>query len=503
MTHSLTSEQFLELVAKSGLVEASALTGLESRVRDQLDGELPQKAERLADLMIRKDLLTTWHVEKLLSGKYKGFFLGNYKLLGHIGTGGMSSVYLAEHTRMGDKRAIKVLPKSRVNDATYLARFQLEAKAIASLHHPNIVLAYDIDNDGDVHYIVMEYVDGIDMQQIVKNDGPLDMSFAAEMVAQAAHGLDHAHANGVIHRDVKPANLLIDKSGNVRLLDMGLALVDTEDEQSLTVVNNENVLGTADYLAPEQALNSHSVDHRADIYGLGCTLYFLLTGQPPFSDGTLAQRIARHQKEMPKSIREIRTDCSGELEGICVKMIQKDPRYRYQSAKEVAVALENYVAKAPKPVNVGVAVGGNALVTDEGSSSISLDEVRDSSLREGDTLSSKVDDTLSSSKNVLDREVSELTSNQSGRLVSVKPRPDLMDGSFIDLQVESGYVESESELSNSGNAQANREPTPSGDDLRFQYRRRKQVDPLLLAALVTALFIIAVTLGFMLARVIG
>ena len=121
MTHSLTSEQFLELVAKSGLVDASALTGLESRVRDQLDGELPQKAERLADLLIRKDMLTTWHVEKLLSGKYKGFFLGNYKLLGHIGTGGMSSVYLAEHTRMGDKRAIKVLPKSRVKDATYLA----------------------------------------------------------------------------------------------------------------------------------------------------------------------------------------------------------------------------------------------------------------------------------------------------------------------------------------------------------------------------------------------
>ena len=128
MTHSLTSEQFLELVAKSGLVDASALTSLESRVRDQLDGELPQKAERLADLLIRKDLLTTWHVEKLLSGKYKGFFLGNYKLLGHIGTGGMSSVYLAEHTRMGDKRAIKVLPKSRVKDATYLARFRLKPR---------------------------------------------------------------------------------------------------------------------------------------------------------------------------------------------------------------------------------------------------------------------------------------------------------------------------------------------------------------------------------------
>ena len=148
--------------------------------------------------------------------------------------------------------------------------------------------------------------------------------------------MEHAHSKGVVHRDVKPANLLIDKQGSVRLLDMGLALVVAGDQESLTVANNENVLGTADYLAPEQALNSHDVDHRADIYGLGCTLYYLLTGKPPFSDGTLAQRIAKHQTEMPTPIRQIRSDCPGELEGICVKMIQKDPRYRYQSAGDVA-----------------------------------------------------------------------------------------------------------------------------------------------------------------------
>ena len=165
----------------------------------------------------------------------------------------------------------------------------------------------------------MEYVDGLDLQQIVKRDGPMDASTAADAIAQAARGLAHAHSKNVIHRDVKPANLLIDSRDVVRLLDMGLALMGAEDEESLTVANNENVLGTADYLAPEQALNSHEVDHRADIYGLGCTMYFLLTGQPPFNQGTLAQRIAMHQKEMPVPIRTIRKDCPGELEGICCK----------------------------------------------------------------------------------------------------------------------------------------------------------------------------------------
>ena len=503
MTQSLSSDRFLELVASSKLVEESALAKLEKRVRDQLDGRLPNRVEKLSNLLVRQGLLTDWHVEKLLAGKYKGFFLGNYKLLGHIGTGGMSSVYLAEHTRMGDQRAIKVLPKSRVKDATYLARFQLEAKAIASLNHPNIVLAYDLDNDGDVHYIVMEYVDGTDMQQIVKQHGPLDMKFAAEMVAQAARGLQHAHNNGVIHRDVKPANLLIDKTRVVRLLDMGLALVDDEDEQSLTMANNENVLGTADYLAPEQALNSHSVDHRADIYGLGCTLYYLLTGQPPFSDGTLAQRIARHQKEMPKPIRDIRKDCSGELEGICVKMIQKDPKYRYQSAGEVASALEKYAVHEPVSVLSGSEsnYGYDHYVSD--SSSISLDEIGESKTGHGDTLSNKVDDTLSNSGNVLDREIGEISPNQSGRLVSVTPRPDLMDGSFIDLQVESGFVEDSVDNGLDSGTKAD----PSQDQAsaegainRFSGSRRRTLDPMLIIALLVTLFIVAVTLGFLLAR---
>ncbi len=518
MSQTVTSERFLDCVAKSGLVDSAALDQLVAKVREKLDGRLPADPKKLAQVFIKRKLLTDWHVEKLLDGKYKGFFLGKYKLLGHIGTGGMSSVYLAEHSRMGDKRAIKVLPKNRVRDATYLARFQLEAKAIASLNHPNIVSAYDIDNEDDVHYIVMQYVDGIDMQQLVKRDGPVDPSTAATLVAQAARGLAHAHSKGVIHRDVKPANLLIDHDGTVRLLDMGLALVAADDDESLTVANNENVLGTADYLAPEQALNSHAVDHRADIYGLGCTLYFLLTGKPPFSDGTLAQRIAKHQTEMPKPIREQQPDCPGELEGICVKMIQKDPRYRYQSAADVADVLEKFAAAVPKGAKVTAGLGA-APEEDDGdfSSSISFDSPSRSSDRQGDTVTNKNDDTLASARKEVVRGKG-ISSSDSGRLVDVKPRPDLIEGSFIDLQLESGYRP---------NSQVGRRPSESlqrgqaatggpsslrlGDDSdahdrgrssgRLSARDRKSgFDPLLVGALVFALFVVALAFGFFLAR---
>jgi serine/threonine-protein kinase len=152
----------------------------------------------------------------------------------------------------------------------------------------------------------------------------------------------------LIHRDVKPANLLVDTHGVVKVLDMGLALFTADTDASITMEYNDKVLGTADYLAPEQALNSHNVDSRADIYGLGCTLYFLLTGHPPFPDGSIASRIAKHQQVMPKDIRKERPDCPGELEGICVKMIQKDPRFRYTSCQQVSEVLQNWLLKYRK-----------------------------------------------------------------------------------------------------------------------------------------------------------
>lgn len=446
MIAQVDSRRFVELVAKSRLVDHVALERFLAQFRERFGPELPQNVSQLSQSMVDAGLLTAWHSEKLLAGKYKGFFLGKYKLLGHIGTGGMSSVYLAEHTRLQDKRAIKVLPRTRVKDATYLARFQLEAKAIASLNHPNIVLAYDIDNEGDVHYIVMEYVEGIDLQGLVRRDGPLPPVQAALLLAQAADGLQHAHQRGVIHRDVKPANLLLDLEGKIRLLDMGLALVSAEEE-SLTVLHNENVLGTADYLAPEQALNSHQVDHRADIYGLGCTLYFLLTGRPPFPEGTLAQRIAKHQKVMPTSIRKLREDCPGELEGICVKMMQKEAKYRYQSATEVADALRKFASfamdgdgyklpstasRVPNPkLSPSRAVASSASV--RGTSS------KVSQVEKQDTIAANNDDTISGRHDQKGRR--EITETGSGRLIDtgMKSALELFGDSFLDLEIESGF----------------------------------------------------------------
>ncbi len=517
MSQPITSERFLEMVVKSGLMDQSAVDRVEAKVRERLNGELPTSTKRLAKVFTNNHLLTDWHVEKLLNGKYRGFFLGSYKLLGHIGTGGMSSVYLAEHIRMGDKRAIKVLPKSRVNDATYLARFQLEAKAIASLNHPNIVLAHDIDNEGDVHYIVMEYVDGLDLHQLVKRDGPFDFSTAADVIAQAARGLQHAHSKGIVHRDVKPANVLIDRDGRVRILDMGLALVATRGDESMTVANNENVLGTADYLAPEQAINSHRVDQRADIYGLGCTMYYLIAGKPPFGDGTLAQRIAKHQTEMPTPLRQVRPDCPGELEGICVKMMQKQPEYRYQSAGDVAEALEKYVAHVP--VAFKVTAGGAQLLTrsEAGSSSISLGGLDQPStiesrpqIGQGDTIANKNDETLSRARSDL-IEGEGISPGDSGRLIDVSPSSIASSGSCLDLQVESGYRR-DSKLgtrhrAGKGDGTAGGDQGPHGQATADGHwkgnsaRGKFGLDPVLAGILVTVLFVVALALGFFLARI--
>lgn len=340
---TLNVKTFLELVQRSKLVDPDLLRAKLLEYKTQHGDVLPEDPKLVADHLVAIGLLTDWQCAKLLDGKHKGFFLGKYKLLDHIGTGGMSSVYLAEHTLMHRRRAIKVLPKSRVADSSYLARFHREAQATAALEHPNVVRAYDVDNEGDTHYLVMEFVLGRDLQNIVNDEGALDCGRAANYIAQAARGLSYAHQQGLIHRDVKPANLLIDQDGIVKLLDLGLALFSEDDSVSLTIQHNENVLGTADYLAPEQAINSHDVDRRADIYALGCTLYFALTGHPPFNDGTLAQRIARHQTQMPKDIRLERPDCPVELVEICVKMIQKDPNRRYQNCREVAEALESWL----------------------------------------------------------------------------------------------------------------------------------------------------------------
>ena len=323
--------------------------------------------EALADFLIGEKLLTRWQCGMLLKGKYKGFFLGKYKLLEHLQTGGMSTVYLAEHVRMRQRRAVKVLPPNRVNDSSYLERFFLEAQAAGALRHPNIVEAYDADTEGNHHYLVMEYVEGLDIQRMVKQDGPLDYEKTADFVRQAAIGLAHAHKVGLIHRDIKPANLLVDPAGTVKLLDMGLARFTDENLATLTVAHEENVLGTADYLAPEQAINSHDVDPRADIYSLGGTMYFMLTGHPPFPDGTLAQRLLKHQTDDPAPVAGIRPGAPADLVAICAKMMAKKPDQRYQSATEIITVMENWLARRKGQTEGSSISAGDSSVLGSGS----------------------------------------------------------------------------------------------------------------------------------------
>ncbi len=356
----LKVDSFLDLVRKSELVDRGQLNRVLLALKEEAHGEPIHDTDFVASRLVESGLVTRWQADRLLEGRYKGFFLAKYKLLGHLGTGGMSSVYLAEHALMHRRVAIKVLPKQRVNDSSYLARFRREAEAIAALDHRKIVRAYDIDNVNDIHYMVMEYVEGRDLQALVSDQGVLDYPQAADYIRQAAEGLEHAHQAGLIHRDIKPANLLLDSHKIVKVLDLGLARFTGEDRASLTVAYDENVLGTADYLAPEQAIDSHGVDARADLYSLGCSLYFVLTGRAPFPDGTLPQRLMMHQKSPPPDIRERRPDAPEDLIEICLRMMAKKPSARYQSAQEVADALADWLRAHGHSFDSSVLSGGSS-----------------------------------------------------------------------------------------------------------------------------------------------
>lgn len=360
-TSKLSVESFLGLVKQSGLIDPDLLKKTWKEMKEQ--GIRVDDPVAIAGELVGRNLLTRWQADKLLQGKHKGFFLGKYRLLSHLGSGGMSAVYLAEHILMRRRVAIKVLPKARVNDSSYLERFHREAQAVAALDHRNIVRAYDVDQEDKNHFLVMEYVPGQSLHELVARHGPVDFVSAAEYMRQAAEGLQHAHRIGMVHRDIKPGNLLLDEKGTVKLLDLGLArFFDDKEENSLTVKHDEKVLGTADYLSPEQALDSHKVDIRSDIYSLGCTLYFLLTGHPPFSEGTLAQRLLAHQTKRPRSVQEDRPDMPASLVAILEKMMAKKPEDRYQSARETANDLLEWLNSNGGSVweRMNPAVGGSS-----------------------------------------------------------------------------------------------------------------------------------------------
>ncbi len=338
-----TVADLVQLVRKSNLIEPARL---EAYLLTH-PGPYANPAA-LANKMRADGLLSTFHVDQLLRGRYRGFFLAKYKVIDRIGLGGMGQVFLAEHVSMKRRVAIKVLPPDRAANEFTRERFLREARAAGQLDHPNLVRAFDVDVEGAVLFLVMEFVDGISFFDLVNRHGPVTPERAAYFLWQAANGLQYMSEQGLVHRDVKPANLLVDRLGVVKLLDLGLVR-SQEETDSLTRGEGVKILGTADYLAPEQALDCSHVDVRADIYGLGATGYFLLTGKPPFVEQKVAQKLIAHQVRPVTPVHELRPDVPRELSAVIARMLAKRPADRYQTPAEVVEALDRWAVNPPPP----------------------------------------------------------------------------------------------------------------------------------------------------------
>ena len=335
--------QWIRRLTSAGLPDVSALLGGR---HDQVTS-----FSQFLNLLVQRKVLTPWQVEELGKGRNQ-FLIGKYRLLAELGKGGMAEVFLAEHVTMERRVAIKLI-SSKLPQAA-MERFLAEVRAIAALDHPNIVHAYNVDNDGGQYYLVMEFVEGKTLERIVHESGPLSWKRAAEIAKQTALGLDCAHAKGIIHCDLKPANLIVNSEGIVKILDLGLARLVGRDQQvsSAKAEDSQQVLGTVDYMAPELALDPDHVDPRADIYSLGCVLYFALTGNPPFPDGMLAERILKHQMTPPPDPRRKRSDIPHALADVVIRSLAKSPVARFQTAMELAAALDQCLSESSSTVGL-------------------------------------------------------------------------------------------------------------------------------------------------------
>jgi len=327
---------FIRQIEESGIISAESLRPFLPRHAG------PSAARDLALELVRRKKLTRYQAEEAFKGRARRLVLGNYVLLDRIGAGGMGQVFKARHRRMEREVAIKLLSPEVVRQPGAIARFEREVKAAARISHPNIITAHDADEADGLHFLVMEYVAGVDLSHLVKKQGPQTVALSLDIVLQAARGLEAAHGVGVIHRDIKPGNLLLDASGTVKILDMGLARLDSQamnrDAPELTTTGA--VMGTVDYMAPEQALDAKSADARADIYALGCTLHWLLTGKAPYDGDTLMARLLAHRDRPIPRIVGPSGPVPEAVDQVFRRMVAKTPEARYPSMAAVVADLE-------------------------------------------------------------------------------------------------------------------------------------------------------------------
>ena len=345
MDDRTSSPTFRAAAIASRLLTPEQLREAENAVRADLGaGDVKIKVEEhpLIAKLLELGRLNRWQVEQLKLGRTK-FTLGPYLVTDSIGRGGMGEVYKAVHTMMGRVEAIKVLPRTKSTPAA-IASFTREIRAQAQMDHPNLVRALYAGHDGNVYYLVTEFVPGTDLRKFVRARQKLTMSEAATIISQAAKGLAYAHSRGMVHRDVKPGNLLVTPDGQTKVSDLGLAGFlgegDPDDPR------HGKVVGTADYLAPELIQNPSAISPAIDVYSLGCTLYYAVTGKVPFPGGTTKEKAIRHVEQMPLKPSRINSDLSDEFVDVIAAMMEKEPAKRIQTAAEVAERLAPWVRDA-------------------------------------------------------------------------------------------------------------------------------------------------------------
>lgn len=345
-------DQFVRQLGESGVISKEEIQA----VLDNPRADPPLRdGEQLARLLVRERKLTAYQAQQIYAGQGKSLVLGNYVVLDKLGQGGMGEVFKARHLRMQRVVALKVLSPKVASNSNALQRFHHEVVAASRLVHPNIVRAFDADESQGTHFLVMEHVAGQDLARLVRITGALSVGQTLRCILQAARGLEYAHGQGIIHRDVKPSNLLLDSSGEVKVLDLGLARLDAVAGESHDLTATGDLLGTVDYMAPEQAEDGKAADARSDVYSLGMTLWFLLTGRPGYERDSLASKIMAHRTAPLPSLRAERPEIAQQLDDLFQKLVAKDPSDRYQTMTEVVAALESCLAASGDAISGGSA----------------------------------------------------------------------------------------------------------------------------------------------------